>query len=100
MDASSAPFAGERTGRTDRRGSHDTPGVPILEIYFFLYSRIPVAAVYWRIKTPGAGWPGGAPMSAQANQALGNLPESRRRILEHVKRRGESAAEAIADDLG
>jgi len=39
-------------------------------------------------------------MSTEANRALASLPESRRRILEHVKRRGESVAEAIADDLG
>ncbi|HEU0115200.1 MAG TPA: helix-turn-helix domain-containing protein [Thermomicrobiales bacterium] len=39
-------------------------------------------------------------MSASANQALASLPESRRRILEHVKRRGESVAEAIAAELG
>jgi DeoR family suf operon transcriptional repressor len=39
-------------------------------------------------------------MSASPNQALASLPESRRRILEHVKRHGESVAEAIAADLG
>ena len=35
-----------------------------------------------------------------SNLALASLPESRRRILEHVKRHGEAAAEAIAVDLG
>jgi DeoR family transcriptional regulator, suf operon transcriptional repressor len=39
-------------------------------------------------------------MSTQPNQALASLPESRRRILEYVKRHGESVAEAIADELG
>ena len=34
------------------------------------------------------------------HEALSSLPESRRRILEHVKRAGESTAEAIAAALG
>lgn len=34
------------------------------------------------------------------SEALSSLPESRRRILEHVKRGGEATAEAIAADLG
>ncbi len=34
------------------------------------------------------------------NLALSSLPESRRRILEHVKRHGEAGAEGIAADLG
>ena len=33
-------------------------------------------------------------------EALASLPESRRRILEHVKRQGEAAVESIAADLG
>ncbi len=39
-------------------------------------------------------------MSSTATPALDGLPESRRRILELVKRRGEADAEAIADRLG
>ncbi len=39
-------------------------------------------------------------MSTTVNPALASLPESRRRILEHVKRRGEADAEAIATHLG
>ncbi|HET7092436.1 MAG TPA: winged helix-turn-helix transcriptional regulator [Thermomicrobiales bacterium] len=39
-------------------------------------------------------------MSAHADRALASLPESRRRILEHVKRHGESVADAIAGELG
>jgi DeoR family suf operon transcriptional repressor len=35
-----------------------------------------------------------------SNLALASLPESRRRILEHIKRHGEAEAEAIAADLG
>ena len=38
--------------------------------------------------------------TSQSTLALASLPESRRRILEHVKRRGEAEAEAIAADLG
>jgi DeoR family suf operon transcriptional repressor len=34
------------------------------------------------------------------SEALASLPESRRRILDHVKRRGETTAEAIAAELG
>lgn len=34
------------------------------------------------------------------NKALSSLPESRRRILEHVKRHGEAEAEAIAAEIG
>ena len=39
-------------------------------------------------------------MSRVVNPALVSLPESRRQILEHVKRQGEADAEAIADHLG
>ena len=39
-------------------------------------------------------------MTSTQSTALASLPESRRRILEHVKRHGEAAAEAIAVDLG
>jgi DeoR family suf operon transcriptional repressor len=39
-------------------------------------------------------------MRTTRNGALANLPESRRRILEHVKRQGEAAAEGIAGALG
>jgi DeoR family suf operon transcriptional repressor len=39
-------------------------------------------------------------MSTTRNAALANLPESRRRILELVKRQGEAAAEGIASSLG
>lgn len=39
-------------------------------------------------------------MSTTASAALSSLPESRRRILEHVKRHGEAGAEGIAADLG
>jgi len=38
-------------------------------------------------------------MTATLNNALASLPESRRRILEFVKRHGEAAAEEIAADL-
>lgn len=38
--------------------------------------------------------------TAHVNKALSSLPESRRRILEYVKRHGEAAAEAIAADIG
>ena len=38
--------------------------------------------------------------TADKNKALSNLPESRHRILEYVKRHGEAAAEAIAADIG
>lgn len=38
--------------------------------------------------------------TSQSTLALASLPEGRRRILEHVKRRGEAEAEAIAADLG
>src|SRR3954447_16839179 len=38
-------------------------------------------------------------MSSTRNNALASLPESRRRILEFVKRRGETAAEEIASEL-
>jgi len=38
-------------------------------------------------------------MSATLNNALASLPESRRRILEFVKRRGEAGAEEIAAEL-
>jgi DeoR family suf operon transcriptional repressor len=38
--------------------------------------------------------------TAHVNKALSSLPESRRRILEYVKRQGEAAAEAIAADIG
>jgi DeoR family suf operon transcriptional repressor len=38
--------------------------------------------------------------STAESRALASLPESRRRILEHVKRHGEAAAEGIAADLG
>jgi DeoR family suf operon transcriptional repressor len=34
------------------------------------------------------------------SEALSSLPENRRRILEHVKRAGETTAEAIATELG
>ena len=34
------------------------------------------------------------------SEALSSLPESRRRILDHVKRSGEATAEAIATELG
>jgi DeoR family suf operon transcriptional repressor len=34
------------------------------------------------------------------NKALSSLPESRRRILEYVKRHGEAEAEVIAADIG
>jgi DeoR family suf operon transcriptional repressor len=39
-------------------------------------------------------------MTTAVNAALSSLPESRRRILEHVKRHGEAEAEAIATELG
>jgi DeoR family suf operon transcriptional repressor len=38
--------------------------------------------------------------TSSSNLALASLPESRRRILEHVKRHGEAEADAIAADLG
>ncbi len=41
-----------------------------------------------------------ATLNSHSNLALSSLPESRRRILEHVKRHGEAEAGAIAADLG
>ena len=39
-------------------------------------------------------------MSTTANPALANIPQSRRQILEHIKRRGEAGTDEIAATVG
>src|ERR671914_717012 len=84
-------------GRGSDPGAYGTPGGGLKQVSSIFIDE----GGCWPILGgwAAAGGPGGA-MSTTANPALANIPQSRRQILEHIKRRGEAGTDEIAATVG